>query len=517
MNGDKMNFLLGIVAVLVAFLGAFLQTRKLMGLGSDHVVHLFLIDRIRENRHRLFVEIPKLLNQSFCSAYPLFMHWLLSFLSKEKIHSVATIMNGTVNGLQTIGVYLIVRYLTDFSDRAGAVALIFALTPQFYHVFSARNYGLTARPLGVLMLTSYFSSLFIGEHLQMPLIKWVGGGVFAYLVWGFNVLAMQGMLLIGVFLLLVFQYPEALVVAMIGGILLILINRPYGWSYISNTLKFINAYRTDLAPVFILKKRESIWRDFVFDFWNKKGYGHHELNYIYTNGAVIAHVLNPFGLICLISLFYPQSYSSEIVRYSSVIGACGYLTFFITSFRMTRFLGEPERYIEMVTLFSTIGGSAWLTGFFGVKALWIVFFYFVLCNATQAVIIFMTCRKYGDGPKKIQKVVDAVQQKQKPDNIRFASNNEELTKLFMGQDWRFARFNSAEQDYAGFKGIKAFVEFPLVRQEAFESLLKKHRINLCLLDREHFENIVFSDGGGPKSIEIVYKDERMKALKLSWE
>ena len=47
-------------------------------IGSDHPVHVFLTRRIRKNGFRLFVRIPDLLNDCYCAAVPLYIHWIIA-------------------------------------------------------------------------------------------------------------------------------------------------------------------------------------------------------------------------------------------------------------------------------------------------------------------------------------------------------------------------------------------------------------------------------------------------------
>src|SRR5437879_9918531 len=89
-------------ALIVSFSISYMQTRTLAGRGSDHQVHLFLINLIRENNHRLFGRVPRILNESYCGAYPLFLHWLLSFLSLRQINIVAVLFNPFMNVVQVV-------------------------------------------------------------------------------------------------------------------------------------------------------------------------------------------------------------------------------------------------------------------------------------------------------------------------------------------------------------------------------------------------------------------------------
>lgn len=107
-----------------------LQGRALVGLGSDHYVHLFLVNVIRENGRRLFTRIPRLLNPAYCSAYPLFLHWFLSFLKNEQLVGVSRYYNPVVNLLQVALTYLALRLVPDVSPLAGMLTALFAATPS---------------------------------------------------------------------------------------------------------------------------------------------------------------------------------------------------------------------------------------------------------------------------------------------------------------------------------------------------------------------------------------------------
>ncbi|HEY4771779.1 MAG TPA: hypothetical protein VIH50_02005, partial [Steroidobacteraceae bacterium] len=121
--------------------------------GSDHPVHVFLTQNIRANGYRLFVRVPRLLNISYCAALPLYMHWIVSHFRAAAVYWCERLLNPVVNMLH-VGVFGVMALLACRAAGlptlfVGLSTCAFALTPQFYHALSARNFGLSSRGTGL--------------------------------------------------------------------------------------------------------------------------------------------------------------------------------------------------------------------------------------------------------------------------------------------------------------------------------------------------------------------------------
>ena len=108
-----------------------------------------------------------------------------------------------------------------------------------------------------------------------------------------------------------------------------------------------------MADIFILKERPSIYRDFVQDFWIKFKSGFKQ-GFIYLGMNPLVEIVYGFPFLWFIiyySIEYPIG-EIESVLLKVVLVCLG--LFFLISFRLTRFLGEPQRYLEFAIPFISI-------------------------------------------------------------------------------------------------------------------------------------------------------------------
>ena len=143
------------------------------------------------------------------------------------------------------------------ADFAGIAACLFALTPQFYHALSARNFGLSARGIGLLLLTAFFVAAYCVEALNMPAVSWPALALLGWLVWGFSTFAQQALCILSVLLFLLTGRFVPLAGAVLGLGLFIALHPSYSIGYLRHTFAFIRTYAKELAPIYILQRREA--------------------------------------------------------------------------------------------------------------------------------------------------------------------------------------------------------------------------------------------------------------------
>ena len=490
------------------------QARALVGRGSDHLVHLFLVRAIRTNRHRLFTRIPGLINPSYCGAYPLYLHWLLAWLPDSALLVAARWLGPLLVCAQTCALFASLRFLGFDDTVAGWSSVLLALTPQFYHAYSARNYGLSSRIIGLLLFM--FLGLCVGYAVDRGsdyALVWLGAALLGYLIWGFNTFTQQAMILTGVVLALLGNWM--LLAAAAGGLVIFVLLHPkYSISYIIHTFRFVHAYATEVAAAFILRQRPSLWRDLVYDIWKKicanriKG-----LSYGYANSVLIAVFLNPLvsasGVLWLMGRFGDAPVAATFAK----ISFAAVVVSFATSFRITRFLGEPERYLEAATPFaaaamaihSVQSGRAWLLPALGG--------YFLAVNILQLQVIRM--QKAATNPvfAQIREVESTIRKSGAIPVVRLCCNNEEITKQLMGNPWTFFRLWAGGQRYAGVSFGEACKVFPFLTTEFFSRVVIEYRANICVLDREAFWEFQIPPGA---TGEELMKSERLRVIRLNW-
>ncbi len=507
-----MDTLLFVLAIALAGLASIWQTYWSSGRGSDHHLHIFLIEGIRANRRRLLTRIPRIINNASCGAYPLYLHWLLSFLPNRRLNWAAAALNPAANVAQVAMAYWFAhRYLP--TPLPGLIGVFVALTPQFFHALSARVYGISARPVGVILFLAW---LFCCARASTP-----GGHVLAaacalglaYLIWGFNTFAQQAALLFGVIFLAAFGQWLPLLSAL-GGMVLLALSAPrYATGYLKSTFLFCKTYALELAGVYILRKRFSVWRDLVYDLWvtRNRGWQKH-LVYAYGNPVVIVLFMNPFVLIAVYALLRGAT-NGWVVTLAERAAFAALVVFVATSFRITRFLGEPERYVELVTVLSTIAGT-WYLFSLGAARIWaLVMAWFLFFNALQLWVVHRRANEVREGAS-LTGVKDVIGADFEGEEVRFSSNNEELTKFLLLNPWTFAKHWNIAEKYAGFSAAEVYSEFPVLRKPVFEGAVRAYGINAALLDKSGFADMFEHDPEWRGRLRVLLDDEKYRLYRV---
>lgn len=495
--------------------------------GSDHAVHVFLTRRIRKNRFRLFVRIPDILNDCYCGAVPLYLHWIMAHFRTAAVFWGERLLNPMVNALHVLLFAAIAGHAYRLEglppELAGVAACLFALTPQFYHPLGARNFGLSARGTGLLLLTAFFAASFALEASPRHPGFWLALTVLGWLVWGFSTFAQQALCILSV-LMLAFTGRYVPLAGTVLGLALFLILHPrYSVGYLRHTLLFIRTYAKSLAPIYILRRRKSIWRDLVFDIWARfasegpaKG-----LRYASENSVLVIVLLNPLTMVCAWVALRGADLRHGMSGFSLSLAISGGLAAILTSFRPTRFLGEPERYVEVTTpwavLFATyaIFTSAPKLGLPGMLALELLACSFFLLDVAQLGGSRMLGNFIGQQSPSLEAIETAIEQRW-GNGARVCCNHEHFTKMLMQHDWQYAYCLAVGQPYAGMTIAEAFSSFPVLRPEACRRIVERFRINACLLDRNEYEVLFETLPPGLKNQSIAYESDRFRLLFLEW-
>ena len=487
------NLLLVVILILIAFALAFIatyqQVKKLKECGSDHSVHLFLIDKIRNNGHRLFSTVPGILNEAYLGAFPLFVHYLLSFLKPDAVEKASLILNPLINAFLVVLMCLSYYFLVDkvANEDLFVVGIFVAFCPQFYHAFSARNFGISSRPLGILLISALVITNYLYQYYDEQFIFLVAGVFFCYLIWGSNTFSQQTFVLSGILMGSIYSDWFILMCAFISVLIFILIHKKYALSYLFRTGLFIYTYATQIAKIYILKQRYSIWRDLVYDIYVKlkNEPATKSIQYAYNNSILIVLFLNPFIIISILPFnFIEEPFLVHCQNFS----ICCFVLFIMTSFRCTRFLGEPERYVEMASSFSILVTVGLLSVIdFNIYTAVLVA-YCLLLYFLQMFVVGKLKDYVGRKKNTLQKVEEIINlsSKEKCEQVRFYSNSEDVTKMFMNNDWGFARFWSPDTKFAGYNFQSAYYQFPFYTKELSNDVLEQYKINYVVYDKNNF-------------------------------
>lgn len=488
--------------------------------GSDHPVHVFLTRNIRTGGFRLFVRIPRLLNTCYCAALPQYLHWIVAHFRPSAVYWGERLLNPSVNALYVL-VFAALALLAEQAQGlpasyVGLGACFFALTPQFYHALSARNFGLSSRGIGLVLFTLYLLVAFlIASHTLGPL-GWCALAVLGWLIFGFNTFAVQALFLISALLLVIAGQWIPIAGIFLGLALFVALHPRYSAGYLTHTIRFIRTYARELAPIYILSARFSIWRDLIWDIWRQRQGGpRRTLQYAYGNGVLIMLLLNPASWIASAALLTGDLPKGSVIAYGGTVALAGLMAMILTGFRATRFLGEPERYVEATTPWAALAAGYVLWSRFGAVGLVVACALFLVIDVAQLRISALLLQHTSTYAEQLNKFV-AVIEGRLSGHVRFGSNNEHFTKLLMQNDWQYAYCLAVGQDYCGMSVGEAFSTFPLLRREAFERIVTSYRLNACLLDRTVYEEMFVQRPARLREVTIAYESPRFRLLILDW-
>jgi hypothetical protein len=225
--------------------------------------------------------------------------------------------------------------------------------------------------------------------------------------------------------------------------------------------------------------------------------------------------LNPMTILACFGWLSLSRHTGSIVEFGGAIAVAGAIAALLTSFRLTRFLGEPERYAEVVAPWAALAGVYQMSTRGDARLLAAVAIGFLLVDILQVYASTVLVRHVANRNSQFDEVISAVASRVGHD-VRFCSNNEQATKFMMSQDWQFAYCLAVGQEYCGMTLQQAFSTFPLLRREACQRIVTSYRINACLLDREVFETLFDEVPSAVRSISVAYETARLRLLILDW-
>jgi hypothetical protein len=399
---------------------------------------------------------------------------------------------------------------------AGLASCAFALTPQFYHALSARNFGLSARGVGLLLLTLFMLAAYEIEARSAGLTGWLALVLCGWLLWGFSTFAQQALCIMSVILILIGGHYAPIAGALLGLVLFIALQPRYALGYLTHTLRYIRTYRRELASIYILAGRYSIWRDLLWDIWARTAGGlAGAARYAYGNSLLIVVLLNPLLALACWALVTGALPRSGLLGYAGNVTLAGAIAMLLTSLRATRFLGEPERYVEAAAPWAVLCGAYLLFSRGEWQLLAAASLIFLLLDLVQLYASSLLVRHVGDRAAQLENVESAVRARL-PGEVRFCSNNEQFTKMLMQNDWTFAYCLAVGQDYCGMPVREVFAVYPLVRRAACERIVATYRVNACLLDRSVFETLFDQPPPGLRGKSVAYESARFRLLILDW-
>ncbi|MDD3700336.1 MAG: hypothetical protein WCR58_04435 [Bacteroidales bacterium] len=314
---------------------------------SDHAFHLNTINRIKTNGHRFIKDYLFSVNEKY-PFYPQLYHWILSFLPEKLYKEKYIRINITIKLLEIISFNAFLLYIQGslgFKDIVFLYAnIVFHSFPFSYAAWNAKNTGLSARGIG-LVTGQIYLYLLIAYLLSGSFWLLVPIFLIVFIILLMSQMTLQFILLSLPFFVLVFSIPEIFPMPFIAFGIFYLIMPKVARNYIIGQFNHKRNYALFIADIFILKSRPSIYRDFIYDFWHKLQTNWRlALFYIYRNPLL--ELLYGFSFLWfVIYRSYNEGYETNLNKLF-LFSMISLLLFFITSFNKTRFLGEPQRYVE---------------------------------------------------------------------------------------------------------------------------------------------------------------------------
>ena len=387
--------------------------------GQDQHYHFALIDTIRSNRYRFvrgddfFLIEPKMI-------YPQLVHWCLSFLPDSILMPVGRYLSVVMVFLSTLVFSLFAwQMYPDMFPEGGpgqweflclSLAL-YVFTPYSYYTNNAKNAGLSARAVGVLLLELLFYSLVLYLTGKGALFVYVSV-VIGLVILLSSQFASQVFLFVLPVASLVLGEPRLLLVPVLAIFIYMAVLPGFFFAYARGQWYHKSFYCRYLAKNFILELRPSIWRDFIYDFWARfKSQPKSSVNvppvrrllsrlywplrYALGNSVVLLVVGMPLVLIAIVLLFSHLGVGSSSLwgRHDTTVIMGGLVlsalvVFLLTTFRPSRFLGEPERYAESVNVLAVILTTLFLINTFP--------YWLVLLSAVFIVTLLFLLMQVGD-------------------------------------------------------------------------------------------------------------------------
>ncbi len=319
--------------------------------GSDHPFHVNLIRRIKKNKNAFVTDYILSFNETN-PFYPQLFHWFLSFFP-SRIYEYK--FKRIQLAIKIIEIIFLNGFLLYVDNQIGItditylfVNIIFNLFPFSYVLWNAKNTGVSARETGVALgfIYGYALVIFLTQDelfLLLPLF------VVTLLCLLTSQMAFQYVVFTSIIVTILTGRFEIILLVLLAVLIFYLLMPKVAKNYLIGQFHHKRSMFLYTRHYF-MKSRPSLYRDFVLDFWLKfkDGVGH-GVKYMRGNAFIELIYGFPFLMFLLVvaiqgelNMDHPLTRNMAIVTLSSLI------SFVATSFRPTRILGEPQRYVEFV-------------------------------------------------------------------------------------------------------------------------------------------------------------------------
>ncbi len=462
--------------------------------GTDQFYHELIIRAIKNNRNRFIKENPYIIGDNNM-AYPQLLHWVLSFFPLKNIARNAIIINLFSTMISAISLFLFVNFILafpqfDFLENQKKVVLLtglaYASFPFSYDMINAKNMGISARGIGLFLGQAYLyliSLYLITENLYfLALLIPISILIFFSSAFSMQFILFATPIISALSLNIYIFIPLLLAFFICYGL------KPH---FFKGQFTHKKLYKLHLAERYILQTRFSIWRDLVYDFWilvfDKKVSMVEKIKYISSNSIVVVVSSMPFAILTLVYFIHNPTFPFLFIP----ILSC-FMVFLLTCFRNTRFLGEPERYLEFclgyLSIVAALGCMVfpslyWLL--FGYSVLFIalrLFFYVYYSKTNRNVIRRDEVKEIKEN---LERIID-----EKPNNSNnILSNSTQYAKILLNPKWKTFWHPLFQQNVGKYHFVDLFPEsYDFISENVIPDLIADFSINYFLCDYTRVES-----------------------------
>ena len=291
----------------------------------------------------------------YATYYPFLYHWILSCFFYKTAINKPHLIQWNINFLKLISFNVFLYSLSShylFSDYDYFILNSVYLTfPFSYSFWNAKNTGLSARGVGLLLGQIYVYGLY-HYLLYNSEFTYVFLIAITFLIILSSMMAFQFIVLSAPLLSLIFYKAEVISIPIISYFIFLILLNKQAKKHFVGVLNYYKNYSNYFAEIFIFKHRPNIYRDFIKDFWtefsDQKLKLVDKIKYIFLNPLIeLIH-----GFPYLIIFLFSMRGEYDLIEVK-IIGSVLFLFFMIT-LNPFRFLGEPQRYIEFIIPIITI-------------------------------------------------------------------------------------------------------------------------------------------------------------------
>ncbi len=502
-----------------------------VSMASDQSIHILFIDLIRKNKHRLISVCDSFLIQNKMT-YPQFVHWFFSFVPKHRVGTVTSCLPFIFSTISLVlFIFFVVGLSSDLlSDQISLEkllflsGLLFISTPFTYNINSAKNVGISARGFGLFLGQLYTYSLVLYLLHHSTIYLWIAA-ISALFIFMSSQFASQ-YILFSTLLLAIFYQSLTIFIPLVGSVISYFIISPkIASQFFSGNFGHKKFYYKYLAERLLFTYRESVWKDIFWEIWkllftrNKPKGGGTKFMYIYNNPAIVLIFSLPLTIPVV---YYTLVHSADSAQHRliTLLGipvVASLVLFVLFSFRKTRFLGEPERYVEFI-----IGFTSVITVILFHSQ--IVIIYCLICYQVACVLAQAFIAKYRT-KIKMKSLVDGLNSVNNSiatnftasEEIRLLSNNTEIMRVLTDSTKKVFYGSLYSEWYGKFHYAELYHTFDRMKDEMILPVILGHKINCFVLDINFFSSTEFETACVKSS--VVYEKFAVKdnlvAYKIS--